>query len=359
MVRKYVSDRHRENAEKLRKLESELGLTDTPTPVPDPDPQQDPNSEDPVADPVPDPGQEPPADDPQPEPPAGDPEPVVDTPPTPSKKPGEHDWAKREADAKEAQRKLSVERNKLDQTIRDMEARAKAQEEQQKRINDMLAQIDAKLAAPTPTPAFEMPKFEPDEDIAALERDLPEVSKLTDAKTKQLLTPLLQKLEAMEKKERDRDVLAAKAEEDRKLAEGQRQAEALMGEIQKEHPDAFEVASSADFQEWLDKQPPSWKDIVVNTYKYTAKDASYVLGEYKRGTTPTPDPPPAATPKGPDSRPRIRTAPSDVKHGGNAETYTMEQLRDKTFMNTEMQRDLKKYRAKLDLTLKNQNLSSE
>lgn len=363
MGRKYVNDHHRANAEKLRKLEEELGLASKTEDVEtNPDPNEVvPNPEDLNNPPVPDPGQEDHVEEPPQDEVAANPEESVETNPPPSKPKGEHDWEKRERDAKEAQRKLSIERTKLSETIRQIEEREKAQQEQAKRVEELLKQLDAKLATPAPEPPkpqFEMPKFELPEDLADIERDLPEVSKLSKAVVHKMLTPALEKLEALEKREAEREAALRKAEEEKALFIERQKAAELMEEIQKAHPDAFEVASSADFQAWLEEQPPAWKDIVVNTYKYTAKDAVRVLGEYKRETSPAPATPPPA-PRGPEARPRIRSSASEVKTGSNSDVYTMEQLRNQSFMNSEMQRDLKGYRSKLDRTLKQSNLTTE
>ena len=205
----------------------------------------------------------------QAEEPASTPEPEPEPTPEPTAEPAPEE----QPNAQEDKYKAAVKA--MNEAQRKAAEASKREEEFVKRQQEMEAKLNEALEKLSKRP-------EPEEAQDELETDMPEVARLAELKAKRVLSPLEQKMSAIEAQ------LKA-LEEVRKQQETELNAKSMLSEIRKAHPDYDQVVNSDEMVAWINNDaPPIYKAIFDGSVNFTARDAIAVLNAYKSTTTPTP-----------------------------------------------------------------------
>jgi len=146
----------------------------------------------------------------------------------------------------------------------------KDQEAKQAELEQRLNELVEERKRPEPTFEFE------DE----LERDLPDVVKISERKAKQALDPIARELEDIKKWRKEQETKAQKQAEE--------SASVLMREeVLKAHQDFDEVVNSEAMQAWINSEaPPIYKAIYDGSIPFTAKDVVQVVNHFKSTLVP-------------------------------------------------------------------------
>lgn len=256
--------------------------------------------------------------------------PVTDPvqPPQPEKPVQEdkHNWEKRKQDAQAAQRQLSEERNKLALEKRDLEAvRAKAQQDKEE-IEALLRELREAKENVKPTKSQQQPSEpndeEEDDEIKQFVDEYPDLAKvverLSQRSARRVAKPILDKASIIDDLQRKLKEREAQTEQDQaKAAEN-----SFFMEILNKHEDAFEIVQTPEFQNWIQRKPPVYRDIIDNTTRYSPQDAIMVLDEY-RGQKPKPTRPDEG-----DMAVSVRRSQPPMAHGGDDEgdVFTEEEM---------------------------------
>jgi hypothetical protein len=191
----------------------------------------------------------------------------------------EHNWEKREADAKEAQRSLSRERNKLDGVKQEVDEKLSLLEQRKQEVQELLERLEATKSS---TKTVVEDDQGGDDDEKAFSAEYPDLDRIINKKinknvskvVKSEVEPVKQRLNDEDKKRETRKKTTEEA------LETARRQEILTG-ILESHEDATTVANDDAFIEWIADKPPFWRDIMLNTFNYSAQDCIFVLDQYK------------------------------------------------------------------------------
>jgi hypothetical protein len=144
-------------------------------------------------------------------------------------------------------------------------------QEQEERIKELMAQLEAKAAQPAPT---EAPSNKPDDDPVnnlkemfpelgnALEVALKRERERLEAEFTQRLTPLEQQRQQMMQRE------------------AALQTQGRLQEVAQVHPDWQAVVTSPVFSQWVDNQPDAVKQILADSQ--SPRDNIWLLSQFKR-----------------------------------------------------------------------------
>ena len=182
-----------------------------------------------------------------------------------------HDWAKREADAKAEQRRLSKQQQRLKKMEEDLR-------KQEQNVNGRLAELDVQAAAI----AELMSKFDGSKaipvdlssvpEIAEYRANYPGLIKVIEAYTAPMGS-ISSRLDAIEGYMQS-------------MLQGtlQTKATAVISSVEQVYPKAKETVKSQDFVDWVKAQPAGIRAQIVNivdhTAQHTVEDALWVLDQY-------------------------------------------------------------------------------
>ncbi len=176
----------------------------------------------------------------------------------------EHDWQKREADAKAEQRRLSKQQKRLNSLEESLKGRLAELDLQTAAFAELMSKFDGSKVVPVDLEAVP--------EVSEYRKNYPGLIKVLEAYTAPVAS-LMGRVDAMEQYFKDSMEGTLKT-----------RASTVIGGVEQVYPDAKQIVATPEFVNWIKAQPQAIRQqmvsIIDHTAQHSVEDALWVLDQY-------------------------------------------------------------------------------